>query len=151
MAERAASRARPDPVAADSRRRQPRPAQTRGLSERQQPDLASSTRTASNGFTPRSRTTARADLERLGSFAVIEHEEHTLNGQFHETKVQFLHAAKQTRLEPTTEIAGIQVAGLSDILAMKLKVIADRGELRDYFDIMRMDASPAAHRPHHLS
>lgn len=81
----------------------------------------------------------RADLERLGSFAVTEHEEHTLNGQFHETKVQFLHAAKQTRLEPTTEIAGIQVAGLSDILAMKLKVIADRGELRDYFDIMRIE------------
>jgi len=81
----------------------------------------------------------RTDLERLGPFAVTEHEEHTLNGQFHETKVQLLHAAKQTRLEPTTEIAGIQVAGLSDILAMKLKVIADRGELRDYFDVMRIE------------
>jgi hypothetical protein len=44
---------------------------------------------------------------RADPFAVTEHEGHTLNGQFHETKVQLLHAAKQTRLEPTTEIAGV--------------------------------------------
>lgn len=78
----------------------------------------------------------RAALEHLGPFAVTTHEEHTLNGQFDETKMQFLHAAEQTRLAPTTEVAGIEVASLSDILAMKLKVIAERGELRDYFDVM---------------
>jgi len=81
----------------------------------------------------------RAALEHLGPFAVTTHEDHTLNGQFDETKVQFLHAAKQTRLAPTMEVAGIEVASLSDILAMKLKVIADRGELRDYFDLMRIE------------
>jgi len=81
----------------------------------------------------------RHALEHLGPFAVTTHEEHTLNGQFDETKVQFLHAANQRRLAPTTKVAGIEIADLSDILAMKLKVIADRGELRDYFDVMRIE------------
>jgi hypothetical protein len=64
------------------------------------------------------------------------------NGVFSATKVQFLHAdevAAQTVLEPLEEIAGINVAGLGDILAMKLKVVAERGELRDYFDLMTIE------------
>ena len=31
------------------------------------------------------------------------------------------------------------VAAVDDILAMKLKVIGDRGELRDYFDVMTIE------------
>jgi hypothetical protein len=30
----------------------------------------------------------------------------------------------------------LRVAQLSDLIAMKLKVVGDRGELRDYFDLM---------------
>jgi len=45
----------------------------------------------------------------------------------------------QRRLEPTRMVGGIAVAGIGDILAMKLKVIVDRGELRDYFDLMAIE------------
>jgi hypothetical protein len=63
----------------------------------------------------------------------------TLNGIFSATKVQFLHADEvrpQHLLEPTDEVDGLHIAQLSDLMAMKLKVVGDRGELRDYFDLM---------------
>lgn len=78
-------------------------------------------------------------LRELGPFAVTRSGEGTLNGVFSETKVQFLSTTSQQRLEPTTEVAGLDVAGVSDIFAMKLKVIGDRGELRDYFDLMEIE------------
>jgi hypothetical protein len=78
-------------------------------------------------------------LQSVGSFAVDRRDEGTLNGVFSQTKLQFLSAAGQHRLDPTTTVAGIEVAGLGDILAMKLKVIGDRGELRDYFDVMTIE------------
>jgi predicted nucleotidyltransferase component of viral defense system len=84
----------------------------------------------------------RRTLDGLGSFAVVNSGSGTLNGVFSKTKVQFLHAdevAPQTRLEPLTEVGGISVAGIGDILAMKLKVVAERGELRDYFDLMAIE------------
>ena len=31
------------------------------------------------------------------------------------------------------------MASVNDIMAMKLKIIVDRGELRDYFDIMKIE------------
>jgi hypothetical protein len=54
-------------------------------------------------------------------------------------KVQFLHADEgcpQHRLEAPQEVDGLRIAQLSDLMAMKLKVLGDRGELRDYFDLM---------------
>ena len=75
----------------------------------------------------------------VGPFAVTSRAPGTLNGLFSQTKVQFLHCDEteaQALLEPPTLIAGVHVAGIPDIFAMKLKVIADRGELRDYFDLM---------------
>ena len=78
-------------------------------------------------------------LTAIGPFAVTSRAPGTLNGLFSQTKVQFLHcdeAAEQTLLQPPSEVAGLQIAGIPDIFAMKLKVIADRGELRDYFDLM---------------
>lgn len=74
-----------------------------------------------------------------GRFAVTQREPGTLNGVFSATRVQFLHAdeiAPQRLLEPPSIVAGLRIAGISDLLAMKLKVIGDRGELRDYFDLM---------------
>lgn len=52
---------------------------------------------------------------------------------------QSLDASPQRRLTEATPLASIRVAGIEDILAMKIKVVMDRGELRDYFDLMRIE------------
>ncbi len=81
-------------------------------------------------------------LRDLGPFAVSDRAEGTLNGLFGETRVQFLQAGlsrPERRLEPTTRIAGLNVAGLSDLFAMKLNAIAGRAQLRDYFDLMAIE------------
>lgn len=88
-------------------------------------------------------TTWRETLDSLGRFAVTTAEPDTLNGVFNSTKVQFLQARGQTPLEPPTIIAGIKVASLRDIAATKLKTIADRGALRDYFDLMTIEQRSA--------
>jgi hypothetical protein len=78
-------------------------------------------------------------LSAAGRFAVTERLPGTLNGVFSATKVQFLHADEgrpQHLLEEPEAIDGLRVAQLSDLMAMKLKVVGDRGELRDYFDLM---------------
>jgi hypothetical protein len=73
----------------------------------------------------------RHELEDLGRFAVTLHSEDTLNGLFNGTRIQFLSATDQQVLEPLTLVEGIRVSGLGDLLATKLKVIGDRGELRE--------------------
>jgi hypothetical protein len=78
-------------------------------------------------------------LSAAGAFAVTERAPGTLNGVFSATKVQFWHADEsrpQHLLESPAEVDGLRVAQLSDLIAMKLKVLGDRGELRDYFDLM---------------
>lgn len=77
----------------------------------------------------------RAALDGLGRFAASMHTEDTLNGLFERTAVQFLSATDQRVLEKLTVVEGVPVSGLGDLLATKLKVIGDRGELRDYFDV----------------
>jgi hypothetical protein len=75
-------------------------------------------------------------LPAAGLFAVTERAPGTLNGVFSATKVQFLHADEgcpQHLLEQPQDVDGLRVAQLSDLMAMKLKVVGDRGELRDYF------------------
>ncbi len=84
-------------------------------------------------------------LERLrsqGSFALTGRAAGTLNGLFGTTRLQFLQAGlerPERRLEPTTPVAGLHVAGLGDLLAMKLNAIAGRAQLRDYFDLMAIE------------
>src|ERR1700689_1762850 len=81
-------------------------------------------------------------LSAAGPFAVTDRGPGTLNGVFSATRVQFLHADKgrpQHLLEPPAEVDGLRVAQLSDLMAMKLKVVGDRGELRDYFDLMTIE------------
>jgi hypothetical protein len=84
-------------------------------------------------------------VERLhahGPFAVTERAPGTLNGLFDKTRLQFLRAGlthPEHRLEPTSRVAGLQVAGLGDLLAMKLNAIAGRAQLRDYFDLMTIE------------
>ncbi len=80
----------------------------------------------------------------VGQFAVTLEGEGTLRGLLGETKLKFLHAdevAPQRRLEKPRSVAGIRVAGMKDLLAMKLKVIRGRGEMRDYFDVKAIDES----------
>jgi hypothetical protein len=89
------------------------------------------------------------DLDRLvrwlgeqGAFAVTDRRPGTLNGVFDRTPVQFLKAGLERpehRLEPTVPVAGLRIAGLGDLLAMKLNAIAGRAQLRDYFDLMAIE------------
>ena len=44
-----------------------------------------------------------------------------------------------TRLTEPVVVAGLNIAGLHDLMAMKLKVMAERGEMRDYFDVKAID------------
>lgn len=74
-------------------------------------------------------------LSALAPFAVTFQDERTLNGVLGSTKVQFLEALDQRFVEPPVTVEGLRVAGIGDLLATKLKVIQDRGEHRDYFDI----------------
>lgn len=81
-------------------------------------------------------------LSAAGPFAVTERAPGTLNGLFSATRVQFLHADEgrpQHLLEPPQEVDGLHVAGISDLMAMRLNVVGDRGELRDYFDLMTIE------------
>ncbi len=78
-------------------------------------------------------------VDSVGLFAVSRAERGTVNGTFDGAKLQFLDASSQTPVEPTFSYAGLRVASLGDLMAMKLKVVRDRGELRDYFDIMAIE------------
>jgi Nucleotidyl transferase AbiEii toxin, Type IV TA system len=82
------------------------------------------------------------ELSAAGPFAVTERAPGTLNGVFSATRVQFLHADEtrlQRLLESPTQVDGLHIAQISDLMAMKLKVVGDRGELRDYFDLMTIE------------
>lgn len=78
----------------------------------------------------------RARMEALRTTAVTFQDAGTLNAIFGETKVQFLCSVGQRPVDLTTNVAGIRVASLRDLAATKVKVVGDRGELRDYFDLM---------------
>src|SRR5262249_40072056 len=54
-------------------------------------------------------------------------------------RIQVFDAHDQRLLEPPATVAGIRVAGIGDLLATTLKVVGDRGELRDYFDLKTIE------------
>jgi nucleotidyltransferase AbiEii toxin of type IV toxin-antitoxin system len=78
-------------------------------------------------------------LSEHGSFAVSSRAPGTLNGILDSAKLQFLDAHDQIDLDEPESHAGILVSSLADVFAMKIKVIGDRGELRDYFDLKRIE------------
>jgi len=82
-------------------------------------------------------------LQQRGRLAVeqldAEPGRQTLNAYLDRTKLQFLEASSLHLLEPLVPVAGLQVAALGDLLAMKLKVVRDRGELRDYYDLLAIE------------
>lgn len=55
------------------------------------------------------------------------------------TKVEFTSAPANRLTEPTTVTAGVAVAGLGDLLAMKLAAIAKRRQMRDFEDIRAIE------------
>jgi predicted nucleotidyltransferase component of viral defense system len=81
-------------------------------------------------------------LSGAGDFAVTSESAGTLRGLYADTKVEIFHADEgrpQHLLEEPTTVGGLRVAGLKDLMAMKLKVVGDRGELRDYYDIKTIE------------
>lgn len=78
-------------------------------------------------------------LDCAGSVFYDERSTNTLTGTFDETKLQIFSVPHVTLLKPTVTVAGIRVASVPDILAMKLKTLVDRGEMRDYFDLMMIE------------
>lgn len=75
-------------------------------------------------------------LAAAGPFAATLHTETTLSGLFSATKIQFLDARSHHAVDDDSMVGMVRVASMRDLVAMKLKVIGDRGELRDYFDLM---------------
>ena len=75
----------------------------------------------------------------LGIFAVTNESAGTLTGLFEATKIEIFDASGLRRLTEPVIVAGLNVAGLHDLMAMKLKVMAERGEMRDYFDVKAID------------
>ena len=84
------------------------------------------------------------ELGRLAPVRVTSRRELGLDLLMSRTKVQLLCPVGHHRVEPTTEVEGLRVAGLGDLLAMKLQVVVDRPELRDYFDLLCLETR--AHR-----
>ena len=78
-------------------------------------------------------------LRRSAAVAVAAIAEGTLNCSVNGVSVQFLHARGQTPVAAPLRIDGMDVGSLRDVAATKLKVIGDRGELRDYYDLMRIE------------
>lgn len=78
-------------------------------------------------------------IDGLGAFAVTHESKGTLRGLFEATKVEIFDASGLRQLTRPDIVAGLNVAGLHDLMAMKIKVLAERGEMRDYFDVMTID------------
>jgi predicted nucleotidyltransferase component of viral defense system len=82
-------------------------------------------------------------IGRLGAFAVTHESEDTLRGLFGATKIEIFDASRLKRLAKPQDLAGLKVASLQDLMAMKIKVMAERGEMRDYFDVRAIDEEGA--------
>lgn len=80
-------------------------------------------------------------MEATAEVALVGIAEGTLNCVANGVKVQFLEARGQRVIEPPTMLAGMAIGSVRDIAATKYKVIGDRGELRDYYDLMRLTAN----------
>ena len=78
-------------------------------------------------------------LTQAGPFAATMHTDTTLNGVFSATPIQFLDARGHHAVDDDIRVGTLRIASMRDLVAMKLKVVGDRGELRDYFDLMAIE------------
>jgi predicted nucleotidyltransferase component of viral defense system len=81
----------------------------------------------------------RDRISELGVFAVTHESAGTLKGVFGATKIEIFDASKLQLLAKPTNVAGLEIASLHDLMAMKMKVMGERGEMRDYFDVKSID------------
>jgi hypothetical protein len=79
----------------------------------------------------------------LGDFTVTHESEGTLKGLFGATKIEVFDASRLLQLAKPTRVAELNIASLQDLMAMKIKVMAERGEARDYFDVKAIDENGA--------
>lgn len=82
-------------------------------------------------------------LGRLQEHGPVESDywsEGTLNCVFGAVKLQYLSAAGQRRIERGRKVGEMSVGSFPDVVATKLKVVGDRGELRDYYDLMCIES-----------
>jgi hypothetical protein len=75
----------------------------------------------------------------LGAFAVTHESEGALKGLFGATKIEVFDASQVNQLAKPLVVAGLSIASLHDLTAMKIKVMAERGEMRDYFDVKTIE------------
>lgn len=80
-------------------------------------------------------------LKNVGSFATTYEDEGTLRGLYGATKLEIFVAPSIRRLAPPQTVAGLGIGSLQDLMAIKVKVLAERGEARDYFDVKTIDES----------
>jgi len=83
-------------------------------------------------------------LKMHGTFAATLKDDGTLNGVFDDARLQFLWTRGQRVLAEPTRVGGLNIGSIDDILATKVKVVGDRAELRDFFDLMEIERQ--AHR-----
>ncbi|MBU6496020.1 MAG: hypothetical protein KGR42_06370 [Acidobacteria bacterium] len=88
---------------------------------------------------PEDLATLWIKFQGVGEARATQHDDSTINCVIDGTKVQVLEAATQKMVSSFTTVGGMRVASVDDILATKLAVVAKRGELRDYFDIMKIE------------
>ena len=89
-------------------------------------------------------------LRRLRELGKVEDPfvaEGTLNCVFEDVKLQFLRAFGQRRIAEGRRVGEMQVGSFPDVAATKLKVVGDRGELRDYYDLMCIEEQRQADIP----
>lgn len=80
-----------------------------------------------------------AALRERGPLVTTRKESGTLDCILGDTKVQLLDASHCNLVEAAREVGGIRVAGLGDLIAMKLRAITDRGAHRDYLDLAAIE------------
>ncbi|MGB3412547.1 MAG: nucleotidyl transferase AbiEii/AbiGii toxin family protein [Microthrixaceae bacterium] len=78
-------------------------------------------------------------LKKRGKFAVTLKGEGALDGVYEDAKVQFLWARGQRVLAKPTRVGKMNIGSLEDIFATKVKVVGDRAELRDFFDLRAIE------------
>ena len=78
-------------------------------------------------------------LQRLQERGTVEDDywsEGTLNCIFERVKLQYVLASGQHQIDPGHNVGKMAIGSFPDVVATKLKVVGDRGELRDYYDLM---------------
>jgi hypothetical protein len=73
-------------------------------------------------------------LSALGTFQLEQKAERTLVGILDGVKLSFL-GYRYPLLKPLTEVSGVGMAAVADVVCMKLDAIASRGTKRDFIDV----------------